>query len=242
MNWRALVMKILAHAIALPLLLILTLILIAAPVELVLETIELVSMDVTAAGMVEKVEVLEAREDRVSRSVIRYKFLADGQEIVSDRLVPGLAERHLLSRDGDAISKRYRPGQRVVVHHHRGHPETCALEYGWYVATVAVTAILAGIMVRGLALKWIARPIPRVVLAAAGASMFVYGLIMPIRVDSTVRVADLGWHVLAWTGLFAACLVVDTIRGTQFKDDEDEDEDPDQRPRWRFSVGTGSGD
>lgn len=214
--------------------LFLLVVLLAAPVEFLLETVELTRMDASTVGLITKVELIEARDDHVSRPVIRYEF-ADGRRFVSDRLLPGYAASHTLSSDGDAVARRYSKGQRVTVHYCSADPEVCAIEYGWFDGTFALTALVIGIFLHAFSRACVSSSQLKLIIGSAAAATALYGLGIPIFSSPAVWVADLPRHALGWTGLFAACTVYRLIRGEPTEDDSDSS----SRPRWTFVLGGG---
>jgi Protein of unknown function (DUF3592) len=225
------VKKLLVGALVCPLFVVLAAFLLAAPAELAWETVELLRLDATASGVVKDVTIARAGDPRLVRSLVRYAFHVDGREYLSDRVVPGVVERLLFSFDGDALGQHYRPGQRVTVYYRRLDPKLCSLEYGWYVATFAVTAILGGLLLRGLATRRSKPSLFGTALSSAGAATTLYGVVLPVVVDSAVRLSELPWHILAWGGLVTAVMLFTARQEEPLK------EDPARRSSWEFVFG-----
>jgi hypothetical protein len=210
---------------------ILAALLLAAPIALALETIELLRMDAVAEGVVEGVGIEQAAgEPRLSRTAVRFAFLAEGRRCTSDRVVPGFVRNLVYTDGGDRVAGRYRPGQRVIVHYRRSDPNACSLEYGWYVGSVAVAAILGGVLVRGLAPSGKRDTPLRKAVASAGVATSLYGLGLPVVVDPAVRVAELPAHAAAWLVLLATCLIFAAMRRSP-------GEEPSRDSSWKFLLG-----
>lgn len=209
----------------------------AAPVALAWETMELLRMDASAEGVVNGVEIKPLKDEPgFSRTAVNYSFLVDGRRHHSDRVVPGFVGNNVFSDGDDGVARRYRPGQRVAVHFQRSDPNVCSLEYGWFVGSVAVTSVFGGLIIGGQALSRKPVSTPRKIMGAAGAATGLYGLGLPLVVGPAVRVAELPWHGAAWLALLSVCLLYLMFR------DEPAEEESDRRSSWELILGSGDGD
>lgn len=183
--------------IAAPFVAILVMMLLGPTIELVLETIDLVRMRERAPGTIDAVTIQRGSKG-TARADIAYHFSAGGRRIDSHRVMPGYFGNHGTWSGGAGLARGVPVGGQATVYYSGGRPELCALEYGWFCWSIALTllwlggATLTASLVHLPAGRW------QNVVRYAGWAAIVYAFGLLFVGPSVVRVGELPWHAAAW--------------------------------------------
>lgn len=193
---------VLGVVIAIPFAGLLAMMFLGPPLAAIWETVDILRMHETAPGQITAV-TYETGGKGTSRARIEYAYSIGGQQLVSDRYLPGFFGNHGTWTGGAAVGLQFPVGRPVTIHYSAGEPTLCALEYGWFCWSVAPTLVYVGLAIIAFACV---RLRPRRLadgLWCGGVACVVYGAGELFLGPSAVRVRDLHWHVLAWCGALA---------------------------------------
>lgn len=211
LSW-ATMLRVMGKAIvAAPFVAILAMMLLGPPVDLVLETIDLVRMRERALATIDAIAI-EHGGKGTARADIAYHFSAGGRRIDSHRVLPGYFGNHGTWSGGAGLARGFPVGRQATVYYSGGRPELCALEYGWSCWSVALTllwtggATLTASVIHLPAGRW------QDLVWYAGWASIVYAFGLLFVGPSVVRVDELPWHAAAWFGALLATAVYCWLR------------------------------
>jgi hypothetical protein len=195
--------------------------LLGPPIAIVLETIDLVRMQERTQGKIDSASIISSRG--ASRPDIAYHFHAAGRRVDSRRLMPGSFGNHWRWTGGERLARRFTVGAQTTVYYCRSHPELCALEYGWFKWSAALTMLWIGGATFfaanvGLSPGYWQRCVS---YAGRGAMAYAFGLLF--LGPSVVRVHELHWHFVAWFCAAVAAAVYVSLRRVKTPQDEEQD-------------------
>lgn len=197
------VLRAIGNAIvAAPFVALLLAMLLGPPVELALETVDLVRMRERAAGTIDAVTFKRGSKG-TSRADIAYHFSAAGRRIDSHRVMPGYLGDNTTRSGGAREAARFPLGAQATVYYNRGRPELCALEYGWFCWSVAPSLLWIGGAMLSPSVVCLPAGRWRKFIGYAGWASIVYAFGLLFIGPAVVRAGELPWHVAAW---FAAML------------------------------------
>lgn len=187
-----------------PLLLLALVMLFGPPVSLIWETIDLIRMRARTAGRVETASV-QTGGHGTARPNIEYRFNVNGREVRSSRYAPGFVANWIKWSGGARPLRDFPVGRQVTVYFSHQEPQRCALEYGWFFGSVGMTTIFGGFGLQTAAVR--PQRSTNVVLKYAGQACVVYGFALLFLGPPVVRVLELPWHLLAWSGALGVALL-----------------------------------
>lgn len=164
---------------------VLMLMIFAAPLELAIQSYDLLQMQSTAEGKITRSEVVSNGE--LSRSIVEYKFSVGNENFESSRVSSQCFFANSYTSDGHLDSESFQLGQKVAVHFDADDPSHCALVYGWSKVPIG-WAFLCGALMLGVTKGWV-----RLVLGA----LVGYGFCLLAFWQGFVLVHELHYHFLA---------------------------------------------
>lgn len=178
---------------------------IGPPVMVAWEAIDLIRMREVAPAKVFNVKYVSSSKG--SRAVITYGFSVQGKEYVSERYLPGFAGNSGTWTGGGEVGAEFPVGQLVPVYYSAADPTLCALEYGWFKWSVAITFFWIGLTAIGLSVSRMQASRWSTPLWCAGVACLVYGGAEVSMGPSAIRVRELHWHLLAWCAAVAGAAI-----------------------------------
>jgi hypothetical protein len=176
--------------IALTLLLGLLVLFLIGPVAILWETYDILRMRGTSPATVETVRIVKSRQiagkPSMTRPVVRFSYRINGAAYESKRYLPGFWANHGGWTGGGRAARRFKPGQRVLIHYDPDNPQIACLEYGWFNWSVGLTLAIWGHVVF-FALSRI-----------LGSAMAVSGVACLFLAPNVLRVRELHWYLLAF--------------------------------------------
>jgi len=184
--------------------LVLAIVLLAVPMELAIQSWDLLQMQSTAMGQITRSEVINHGD--MPRSVVEYTFSANNKNYTGNRVSPQYFLTNLPSSNRDAESNLFEPDQQAAVYFDSSNPQRCSLVYGYNSGFVAVIFLFCGMLVGAT----------KGYLRFAFGGLIVYSTGLLLFGPRFIRYEELHYHLIALVvGALAFWVFVD-LGGRRF--------------------------